>query len=712
MEYRIMHTSVEDVRRLCEKYRLDFLSANIFTRRGILRGSDIRYYLENGVNELHSPYSFNEMEEAVERILSAQEEGEKVAIFGDRDADGITGTALLANELEAMGLEVFIHLPQGDDPYGLSMKAVEEIEKEGATLVITVDNGITCIDEIDELNRKGIDTIVVDHHIAGEELPDALATIDPKAPDSGYPFEHLAGCAVAAKLVWALRFALTPLYKSHVILLHAEPGPGEDTTTIVQAVELYNLVEEDRVVEELPNRAIDFENSRLVRLLMRGLPIMVLDRDTELRQLRTAFGPSVDISLVDIRSELESVIPRIKGKSLFTLTTESRAALYSDGHEEIETLVSLFTSCCIYRYPHLSRDYVKLMDLVAIGTIADIMPLVDENRILVRLGLKELEKGSRENLVQLMSTQNLVGHPLSSQDVGWYLSPVINAAGRLGQPDIALRLLMTKDAQEMYDLTNQLTGLNRQRQKMGEDIWQESRKAARESLEGFGSKFILIDTGTTPRGLTGALATRALKEFPASPGVIVLSQPDGDHLTGSMRSKDGLNSRDFLSKFTSCLDDFGGHKGAGGFSLQSARKEEFKKLVEEEVLKLDMTGEKEELVVDALVRPTDMNANLIRVVERFEPYGEACQMLTFLFNGARVQDIINLGDPEKGNVKLMLKMGTNIWPALWWGGKKSEEWPISTGDQIKIVFRMGRNYYKGNENIQLTVLSLEKESQD
>ena len=237
----------------------------------------------------------------------------------------------------------------------------------------------------------------------------------------------------------------------------------------------------DRIVEELPNRAIDFERSRLVRLLMRGLPIMVLDRERELKQLRAAFGPSVDISLVELRGELESVIPRIKGKSLVDLTAQSRAALYADGHAEMETLLSLFNSCCIYKYPELSRGYVKLMDLVAIGTIADIMPLVDENRVMVRLGLRQLASGERGNLVQLMSAQNLLGHALSAQDVGWYLSPVINASGRLGCPEVAYRLLTETDEKEIYDLTNRLLELNRQRQKMGEEAWSGASRAAKAS---------------------------------------------------------------------------------------------------------------------------------------------------------------------------------------------------------------------------------------
>ena len=185
MNYTLNRTAPDTVRRICEKYKVSFLCANIFARRGITTGDEIKFYLESGLNYLHSPFYFTDMEEAVERILSAQEEKESIAIFGDRDADGITSTALLAKELRSMGIEVFTHLPQGDDPYGLTMNAVEAIREEGASLVITVDCGISCNAEIDALNQAGIDVIVVDHHIAGEELPDALALINPNGASSG-----------------------------------------------------------------------------------------------------------------------------------------------------------------------------------------------------------------------------------------------------------------------------------------------------------------------------------------------------------------------------------------------------------------------------------------------------------------------------------------------------------------------------------------------
>lgn len=708
MNYSLRRTNPDSVRRICERFGVDFLSANILVRRGITGSQEIKYILESGINCLHSPFLFTDMEEAVERILACQEDGTKVALFGDRDADGITATALLASELREMNIDTVCHLPQGDDPYGLTMDAVSLIIEEGAGLVITLDNGIVCNREIEELSRRGIDTIVVDHHIASDTLPEALAVINPKVASSGYPFEGLAACALSAKLIWALRFAQTPLYKSRVILLHAQPGPGEDTTTIVQAVELYNLVETNRIIEELPNRAVNFETSPLVRLLMKNVPILVLDRDTELRQLRMAFGPSVDISLTEIRGELEAVIPAVRGKNLFSLTTQSRAALYADGNEEIETLESLFISCCIYKYRSLSSEYMKILDLVAIGTIADMMSLVDENRILVRLGLRQLSSKPRENLVQLMSAQNLLSHPLTVQDIAWYISPVINASGRLGCPEVALNLLMSKDEKEMYELTVKLLELNKERQRRGEEAWSTAITAAKESLESFGSKFMLVDTGTISRGLTGSIASRALNEFSSAPAVIVLSRPEDGRISASMRAHSGVNCREFLARFESFFTDFGGHRAAAGFSMPVHNREGFLKALDEEVLAMDLEVEEEELEVDAIVTQKELNNDIVSVVSRFEPYGEAFSPLIFMYEGAKISEIITLGDESKGNVKLMVRAGNRIWPCLWWGARRRDDFNYAAGDEIRMVFRLNHNYYRGIDTVQLTVLDAEK----
>ena len=193
------------VRQLNEQYGIDMITASIMARREITSAEQVKFLLEKELTWLHNPFLFDDMETVVERILDARTEGERVRIYGDRDVDGITSTALLHLELSALGIDVSHRLPEGDEPYGLSRNGVDEAHQDGVTLIITVDSGISNIDEISWARELGIDVIVLDHHIGGESLPPAIAIINPKLAGSGYPFEHLAGVGVVAKVIWALQ---------------------------------------------------------------------------------------------------------------------------------------------------------------------------------------------------------------------------------------------------------------------------------------------------------------------------------------------------------------------------------------------------------------------------------------------------------------------------------------------------------------------------
>ena len=338
MDIRIPVSDPGKVRTLKERFSLDLLTATVLERRGLERVEDAVYYLETDTVYQHSPLECDDVYTAVERITAAIEEGEDILVFGDRDVDGITGSAILYRGLRKLGAgNVSVRLPEGDEPYGMTADSVSEILQGGYTLVITVDCGIASVEEIATLERNGVDVIVLDHHIPGDELPPAVAIFDPRVEGAGYPFPGLAGCAVAAKLAWALEFARTPLYGSECIVLHAEPRNG---TVRINAVRLENLVEIDRITEEVVEGAFSAERSRLMDFLAVSLPIFVLDGETEKKMLRRAFGANVDISLVDIREQLERIMPRAKGHTLFDLAMVSRAARYQEGDREIETLLA------------------------------------------------------------------------------------------------------------------------------------------------------------------------------------------------------------------------------------------------------------------------------------------------------------------------------------------------------------------------------------
>ena len=707
MKYKLRESNPEIARSICQKFKCDPIIADILTRRNVRKADQIKYFLESNISNLHSPFLFNDMETLIQRLDNAALDNEKICIFGDRDADGITSTSLLYNELKAMNYEVSYKLPEGDDPYGITLDTVKQLKAEGINLLITVDCGISCNEEIDELNRLKIDTIVIDHHIPGDVLPDAVAIINPKVKDSGYPFEHLAACAVVAKVIWALRFSKTEFYNTDLILLHAVPGPGEDTTTIIQAVRLENLIVVNSLVEEMPNGMFTSGRSQIGDFLSSGLPIMVLDKETEYNCLKKAFGPNVDIQLYELRDKIEKVLPVVKGKSLYNLSVYSRQALYCDGNIEIETLKSLFLSYCIYSKTSLSTEYEAILDLVAIGTLADLMPLQDENRTLVKLGIKQLNNKPRANIIPLLSIQKLLGKNITSQDIAWYISPVLNASGRLGVPSVGVNLFIEKDSLKIESLTKEIVQLNNERKAISAEAWNFLKSKTQENLEFYGSKFICIQDDSIKRGLTGALAAKALKDNPEIPAAIIIAKVDDTRYTASIRSITSFDSKEFLSRFSSLLIDFGGHKCAGGFSILKENIPQFLTEVEKAVLEMDNFDFDDTHLVDTLLPNDRLDMKLFDTLEILEPFGNENEVITLMMRDVKVMEINQLGS-EKKNIKLMLKIGNNIFPGLFWGGYDKVGNTFSAYDNVEIVFRLSKNYFRSTVSAQITILDINK----
>lgn len=697
-------TSAE-VRRISEQYGLDLLTSSIMVRREIESAQEIKFLLERELTYLHNPFLFDDMEAVVDRIAEAQSEGELVRIFGDRDVDGITSTALLTMELQKMGISVSYRLPEGDDPYGLTASAVEAAASDGVTLLITVDSGISNIEEIATANTLGIDVIVLDHHFAGESLPPAYAIINPKLVGTDYPFADLAGVGVVAKVIWALRFAQTDLWGEEFILAHAQPG---NETVIIQAMRIQNLLVIDQVIEEINPGLISLEQSKAFAFLSSGLPIFVLDEATERAQLKEAFGKQVDIHLFDLRPNFEKVLPVVKGKGLFALSKLSRAAKYSHhGRDEFAVLYSLFTAYVYKAHPALDSEYEEILDLVAIGTLADLMPMEDENRVLVQRGMQVLNRRSRTTLLPLLTAQNLLGKQLSSRDISWQIAPPINASGRMGKPTVALELLLSEDLGETQRLTDELLFMNKERQHLGQEAWIRILPVAQESFEQTGSKMAIVHNQGVSRGITGVMANRLLRHFGAP--ALVLSDAEDGRVSGSLRSDESFHSRDFLAYFEEHLIDFGGHACASGFSVAEKDLEVLLKKIYNRLDELDCPEEEGgEIYIDCTLPAEYMSPKMIEVVEFFEPYGEKNPPLVMHIEGARVEGVQKLSNKSGGpnHLKLTIGYGEYRWPALYWESGDQLGLVFDEGSMVDLVFRLGRNYFRNQESLQLVILDL------
>lgn len=700
MNVHIPKCRPDRVRRLTERYGISLLLATILERRGV-EEKDIIYYLEDEFIYQHSPFTVEDVFTACDRIDEAIKDEEKILIFGDRDVDGITSTAILYRTLKKVGAKnLHYRLPEGDESYGLTSDIVREILDGGYTLVITVDNGITANSEILELEKRGVSVIVTDHHIPSMSLPPATAIFDPKVEGSGYPYEHLAGCAVAAKLAWAILFSRTPLYGSDLILLHAEPANG---TVRISAVRLENLVEIDRISEEVLEGTPINPDSRLMRFLACSLPIIVLDSATETAMLRRAFGKSVDISLTDFRPQLERVMPQAKGKTLFELSVRSRAARYAFDAKELETLISLFRSVSIYSYPELSREFEDIMQLEAIGTIADLMPMTGENRLIVKKGLKLLTGKPSLAFPYLFSKQNLIGKKLVAKDISYKVSPVINAAGRMGKPAEALKLLLTHNFNEAEDLTDILLSLNSDRQDMEEDALSLVMPKAQESFEEHEGRMIIVEDDRVPRGLTGALSSKILNEFGAP--ALVMATMD-DRISASMRCRDPWNARSFLGNFAYYFEDYGGHRYAAGFSMKKENLDEFLSAVKAHLESEPLPDLKDVVIeADAEIPAQFMDSQLWEISDILEPYGQENEVLKLYIRGALIEDVYQIGSGESKYLRMTIRFGNHAWSAIWWDCPDRSLY--DKGMKADLVFTPEYNYWKGQMKEQLIIHNLE-----
>ncbi len=693
----------DEVKVLAETYGLDLLAATIMVRRKILDPPAICYFLEDDLRFLHNSFSFKQMEVAVDRINTAIEGGEKVFVFGDRDVDGITSTALLVEILRELGGVVDWAVPTGDEAYGLSKSVVESAYKSGATLLITVDCGISNFEEIELAREKLIDTIVVDHHNPQGTTPDALALLNPKMIDGGYPFKDLAGCGVVFKLCWALLFSKTSYFGSTITLLNIRPI---NNSYVLEGVKLRNLVEIERFTETLVPGIITYEKSRTAEFLS-GEDVCVYDLELQKDQLEKIFGNKVSVTLTDIMPALVDIYPRVAGQSLLKVRAKSRVARYSQPPlDELGMLISLATSLILKTENLLTEQVEQKLDLVALATLADIMPLSDENRIFVKRGMIRINSRTRPAIAELLFRAGLSGKTIGTREVAWNIAPIINSAGRMGQPDKAVRLLLTESQDERAELAAAIFGLNKLRKKKEEKIWDTVLADARKSLESCDDKFVYVSASFIDRGITGLLASRLVKTFNV-PAVVIAQLKE--RAVGSMRSPHQYSIKEFLTQFEDLLVDFGGHDFAAGFTMSPERLPQFEERFFSVIKELETIQKEEEVIkIDAEVPPEYLTPDIWRIVEFFEPYGEANPPLRFLTRGLTISSVEYFGKKGPTHLKLLLETRQFKWPAILWNGAKRMEGKFSAGERIDVVYRVTRSAFQGQEVFQLIIQDIKR----
>ncbi len=552
--------------------------AQVLYNRGQDTPEKARMFLDGGDYALHNPFLMHGMAQAVARIRQAIKRGELIAVYGDFDADGVTSTALLTQALQALGGRVRPYIPNRvDEGYGLNTNALDQLKDEGARLVVTVDCGIRSLEEVAYGRQIGLDMIVTDHHSVGEELPDALAVIDPKIDarlraDNGttgwYPEDMLAGVGVAYKLADALLRA-------------------EATQT---------------------NRTPDFK--------------------------------------------LED-----------------------------------------------------LLDLVALGTVADLAPLDRlENRELVRRGLAVLNRAQRAGVYELSQVSGVEPGKIDTTAIGFMLAPRLNAAGRLDSAMIAYNLLMA-DQPGAGALAERLQELNERRQALTSEAVETARQRALG--EGTADVSLIFDAGTEyMSGIVGLVAGRLCEEF-FRPAVVI--EQGEDESRGSCRSIPGFDITRALDECADLLVRHGGHAQAAGFTVRNENigclRERLADIAERKLGEQDL---RPELIIDAEVPLGELTMDMARALQRLEPTGAGNRTPLFVTRGLRVVEARRVGKEAK-HLRLRLADGAHWMDAI---AFKQGDWAERMPPEVDVAFHLEINEWNGSSRRQLNVQDLRRSGDD
>ena len=556
-KWQIYDVDEEKVDKISEKFKINKLLSSILVNRNI-EEKDIKVFLNPTRENFHNPFLMPDMEIAVNRIIKAIENKEKIIIYGDYDVDGITSITVLKSFLEDRGIQVGQYIPNRlDEGYGLNIPAVKKISDQGYTLMITVDCGISGIEEIKYANSLNIETIVTDHHEVGDTLPEAIAVVDAKRKDNQYPCRDLAGVGVVFKLIQA----------------------------------------------------------------------------------------------IGIRLNLEE------------------------------------------------KEYLKYLDIVCVGTISDIVPLVDENRVIAKLGLMLVNQTKNMGLKSLLMSSGYKN--IDSNTISFGVAPRINACGRMGHADEALNLFLSKDIYEVNELTKRLNDYNKLRQEIEKKIYQEAiEQIENNKLEE--KSAIVIGGENWHHGVIGIVSSK-ITDLYFKPSILLCYE--GELAKGSGRSIPGFDLHDSLMKCQNVIEKFGGHAMAIGITI---RKENFNKFYEE-FNKIVKDAKIDEIIpiinIDAKINLNEINKQIVESLKQLEPFGEGNKMPIFAFKNLKIDSIRAL--TEGKHIKMTLKDGNTVINAIGFNlGHLANEYKI--GDKIDIAGTLEINSFNGVDNLQINIKDVMK----
>ena len=537
-----------------QTYGVPFFLAMLMNIRGLDDAAHLREFLGEG-EPLSDPFLLKDMDKAAARITRAVDNMEKIAVYGDYDADGVTSTAMLYSYLETRGADVIFYIPQREgEGYGMNMGAVKYLKEQGVSLIVTVDNGISSVQEVARANELGIDVVVTDHHRPQAILPDAVAVVDAYRPDDTSPYKHFSGVGIAFKLLMALE----------------------------------------------------------------------------------------------------------------------------DGAGDVEDLLEAYS------------------DLAAIGTIGDIVPLTGENRTLIRAGLERLSQSDRPGVQALLENAGIAGKALTSTNVAFTLVPRINATGRMGAPERAVRLLISGYEEEAEVLSEEICADNEERRRVEAEI----AEAAFADIEAKGymkDRVVVVDGENWHHGVIGIVASRVTER--CGKPCMIISRGETE-AKGSGRSIEGFSLFEAICACGDLLIKFGGHPMAAGITLKPENIEAFRKRINRYAAEHFPQMPTQTVTLDCKLNPAALSVSMAQSLTQLEPFGNGNPQPVFGLFNMELSNVTPVGGG--GHLRLTLEKNGAVITAMRFN-TKPEELPYHIGDKIDLAVQLEAREFRGQPSLTVIV---------
>ena len=537
-----------------QTYGVPFFLAMLMNIRGLDDAAHLREFLGEG-EPLSDPFLLKDMDKAAARITRAVDNMEKIAVYGDYDADGVTSTAMLYSYLETRGADVIFYIPQREgEGYGMNIGAVEYLKEQGVSLIVTVDNGISSVQEVARANELGIDVVVTDHHRPQEILPDAVAVVDAYRPDDTSPYKHFSGVGIAFKLLMALE----------------------------------------------------------------------------------------------------------------------------DGAGDVEDLLEAYS------------------DLAAIGTIGDIVPLTGENRTLIRAGLERLSQSDRPGVQALLENAGIAGKALTSTNVAFTLVPRINATGRMGAPERAVRLLISGYEEEAEVLSEEICADNEERRRVEAEI-AEAAFAAIEAKGYMKDRVVVVDGENWHHGVIGIVASRVTER--CGKPCMIISRGETE-AKGSGRSIEGFSLFEAICTCGDLLIKFGGHPMAAGITLKPENIEAFRRRINQYAAEYFPQMPTQTVTLDCKLNPAALSVSMAQSLTQLEPFGNGNPQPVFGLFNMELSNVTPVGGG--GHLRLTLEKNGAVITAMRFN-TKPEELPYHIGDKIDLAVQLEAREFRGQPSLTVIV---------